>query len=191
MHIKKTWESCIDKDIEKMFNTVWDYVSLNYDLDDCPYLYMDKSKSVNTLGLFTWDNRSKESCITLNKLFVRHKDRVLNTIIHEFAHYVAWKKYDAHGHDRRWQQIGNQIGMHFGEEILPFCSNDDPVLTEARELKPKKLKNKRSYEIVCESCKHVFRYKKQRVWFRNKQYVDDTRCTCPYCQGHRFEVKVK
>ena len=138
MHIKKTWEICSDKDIESMFNEVWNYVSLNYDLDDCPYLFLNKANSIHTLGLFHYDNVSNQSCIVLNKLFLKHKDKVLNTIVHEFAHYVAWKKYDDHLHDRRWQQIGNQLGIRFNESILPFCASDDVVLQEAKRLKKPK-----------------------------------------------------
>jgi predicted SprT family Zn-dependent metalloprotease len=187
MMVKRTWEFCMDRDIESLYDKVWDYVSLNFDLDDCPYLYLNKSNSIHNLGLFTCDGYN--TYIVLNKLFLNHKDKALNTIIHEFAHYVAYKKYGRNcNHSWRWKEIASQIGRYFGENITTYCSTNHEVLEEARRRKNIREESIR-YIIICSKCGHKFYYKRQMSWFKDRNIINNIKCTCPYCRGHKFEVE--
>ena len=191
MLVKRTWVPCFDKDIKYLYDGVWEYINQKYGYTDKPELYMNKSNSIHQLGLFSWDGKGNTT-ITLNQLFIKHKESVLNTIVHEFAHYLAYKRYNRNcGHNARWHLIADELGKHFGEDITTYCSHNHEVLEEARELKPIVVRQRHHYELVCEHCGSIFTYKQARWWFKDKFYVDDESCTCPHCKNHSFEVRKK
>ena len=188
--IKRTWVKCTDNDIIYLYEGVWEYIAERYGYTNKPQLYMNKSNSIRQLGLFSYDGKGNTT-ITLNQLFYKHKDSVLNTIVHEFAHYIAYQRYGRNcGHSARWHLIANDLGNHFGENITTSCSHNHEVLQEARELKPQVSRRKQHYyQVICERCGHIFTYKKQRWWFKDKWHVDDIKCNCPYCHGHTFSIE--
>lgn len=191
MLLKRTWIPCLDTDIRYLYDGVWEYINEKWGYTDKPRLYLNTSKSVRQLGLFSFD-RCGNTAITLNQLFVRHKESVLNTIVHEFAHYLTYKRYGRNcGHNARWHLLADELGDKFGEKITTYCSHNHEVLQEARELKPKTIKNQISYEVKCNDCGHTFTYGRQRWWFKDKTQISNPICTCPYCKNHSFSIIVK
>lgn len=131
MIIKKTWEVCLDKDIRNIYDKVWYFIKNKYyyNEDDKPNLYLNKSNSIHELGLFYYGSKLEKPLIILNKLFLNNKNLVLNTIVHEFCHYMCWKIYGGNQHHNyRWKLFAKELGNYFGENITIYCKDNHPIL---------------------------------------------------------------
>jgi len=53
---------------------------------------------------------SKEICISYQHIENNYNDVVLDTLLHEFAHAIAFELYQDRGHGRRWKEIASLIG---------------------------------------------------------------------------------
>jgi predicted SprT family Zn-dependent metalloprotease len=73
-------------------------------------IQFDRAK--RRLGCFKWTTGRPEGIISLSRYFVTLNDeqRVCQTMLHEIAHALNWKRYGGTGHDARWKSIAIEIG---------------------------------------------------------------------------------
>lgn len=184
--MNRNWIPCYDEDLINQYNRVWDFVKAKYYLPgNKPKFFLNKYKSTHNLGIFT-ASRTTGPVIVLNEAFVNHKDRSLNTIIHEMCHYVAYQKFGRScGHDIRWKNIGKVVGSYFGEKITTYCSSEDAVLNECRTHHGKETFK---YVVRCGDCGRKFSYKRKH-WWMNLDTGKCPGCTCP-CGAKNLKVEV-
>ena len=189
MHIKRTWKICTDSNINNIYDDVWAYISNEYDIDDCPYLYLNNSKSVHLLGLYTWDI-SGECAVVLNAELLQHPKDILNTILHELCHHIATTLYKTNcHHDYRWKEIARHVGAHYRENITIHCASDNETLKACKAQKGLRKTQDKRWIVRCTTCNHEFTYQKKTWWIAKLAQHEGVDCKCPYCKQNHFEVK--
>ena len=191
MH-NRNWEICSDSTLCNIYDEVWSYISLNYDVDNCPLFYLNKSKSIHNLGLFALDDR-RRPIVVLNKEFINYPKEAVNTIIHELTHYLAWELngHRNQNHNERWKKLANSVGKHFGEKITTYCEEDHPVINSCRVKKSSKVKTI-NYNVTCNTCSRDFTYLTKsgivKYLLIDPHY---SKGICPYCKGNYFTLNIK
>ena len=91
-----------------------------------------------------------------------NENELVETILHELAHYITYKLYptDNHGHNEMWQDIAIQLG----------CSGKQYANRENLGNPPKP-----KYVIKCRDCKATFNYFRKTKAVKN---IEDYRCSC-------------
>jgi len=99
-------------------------------------VYWD-SKRVSRLGVYHRRNFS----IGLSKHISKERDVVIDTLMHETAHFLDHILFNGNGHGRSWKYIMRGLGRK------PDRCGDSKGLTEAR-------KQKANHVYACQDCGH-------------------------------------
>lgn len=106
------------------------------------------------------------------------KEELRQTVLHELAHAIANKRYNANcGHDSRFKEVCREIG----------CVDDKAtVKKESLESVEKRYK----YVVTCSTCGQQFYYSRKNNFIRallnNDSYIP---CNCGKCQKDKFTIK--
>lgn len=198
--MKNGWKICTNKEILSKCNDVVNFCIKRFNLPEVANVKIYTHKSVRTLGsCYSW---KKE--IVLADIYDRYPQYSMNTICHEYAHFVADNYYKERcNHSNRWKRVADIIGREFNEKIERCASKDDPIIAiQEEELKEKANKPKHKpthsydiddkYKVECMSCNHEWKFKKKCKWFGDTQILSaivvENRVRCPYCSHKIFEI---
>ena len=192
MKIKRTWSPCMDKEILIIF---YEILERSRDLfptlfEHCtPKLYIDSStrslgkcatkynKSYTKLELKqAIKNKTfcyKEAIIVLNKYILTDKEKIRETLVHEFGHFVSPLEH----HSYIWRANANKIGEIYG--ITNQRLDDSNIIQQSPEF----LKDIK-YIIECPQC--------HTKWYRQKQteiVVHPEHYRCSTCKERLVRIK--
>lgn len=201
--MKNGWKICTNKTLIEMCKEVAGFCKCEFGLSGVTDVKVYTHRSYRALG--TCYSRSNE--IVLSDIYNKHPQYALNTICHEYAHYVADHYYGENcHHNYRWKKVANIIGKSFGEVIERVADSKDPILEYLREEKAKnrKIKSTKShrvthphnftykYKVNCNGCGYEWKFKKKCSWFGDvrvaQSYTVIDTAKCPFCKTKSFRV---